>query len=227
MSHARDIPVLHVEGKDDLYTIAALLERHGVDMSEEKRPLNIRPARDRETKAEGVEQFLAIMADAIRAATNHPVGFVLDVDVKVVNRWKAVSARLVEADLAPPPKCPSDGYLGKLPDYPHSVGVWMMPDCIKDHGKLEHLLKTLVPSTDRIWPHAVKSTDEAKESFAATFSAGDRLKAVTHCWLAWQKDPGVPFGTAISAEFFGHDSQEALAFVKWLKRLYGLTELSC
>ena len=93
MTISRDIPTLHVEGRDDLYTIAALLERHDIDMSEANRPIRIVIAKDDETGAEGVGPLLASMADAIRNATDRPIGFVLDVDVEVADRWNAVCSR--------------------------------------------------------------------------------------------------------------------------------------
>ena len=224
MSHSRAIPTLHVEGRDDLYTIAELLRRHGVDMSEPKRPFTILPAKDPATSVEGVGPLLANMADAIRNATDRPVGFVLDVDVKTGDRWSAVSAKLKAAGVVPPGTCPPNGYFGQVPGYPHRVGVWMMPDCVKDHGKLEHLLETLMPANDPVWPLAETSTDQAKK-LGAGFRDVDRQKAVVHCWLAWQKDPGVPFGTAINAKFLGCDSPEARAFVRWLRDLYNLQGL--
>lgn len=219
-----DLPTLHVEGKDDLYTIAELLRRHGIDMSEANRPLQINIARDPTTNAEGVTPLLASMSDAIRNATDRPIGFVLDADVDLADRWSAVCGQLRLSGLTPPSTCPVDGYFGQVPNYPHQAGVWLMPDCISDHGKLEHLLKTLVPAGDPLWPHADSSTNQAK-ALGALFSDSARDKAQLHCWLAWQSEPGVPYGTAINAQFFGHDSPEARSFVRWLRTLFSLPGL--
>jgi hypothetical protein len=46
------------------------------------------------------------------------------------------------------------------------------------------------------------------------------IKARIHTWLAWQENPGLPFGTAITARYFGADSQEALKFVNWFNLLF-------
>jgi hypothetical protein len=210
-------PSLYVEGKDDLATIAALLLRHGVDISEANRPLQMHVAGDLTSGAEGVKWLLANMPDAIRSADDHPVGFVLDIDVRLEDRWSAVCGRLREAGLAPPSVCPDDGYIDRLPNYPYPAGVWLMPDCARHHGKLEHLLQTLVPENDLFWPHAGQSTARASE-LGARFR--DPIKAHVHCWLAWQEEPGRPFGTAIKAKFLGHDSPEALAFLRWLSGLF-------
>jgi hypothetical protein len=219
------IPRLHVEGKDDLYVIASLLERHGVRMDEVSRPLKIQHHDDDDPKRSGDTVVLEVMAETIKNATDRPVGFVIDIDLKTSDRWASVSAALKAAGLSPPKNCPADGYVAQVPGYPHQVGVWLMPDCISDHCKLEHLLTTLVRSDDPLWPHAETATLEAKKK-GAEFTNGAMIKAVVHCWLAWRKDPGVPFGTAIKAKFFGHDSNEAKAFLRWLGKLYGIQPLT-
>jgi hypothetical protein len=45
-------------------------------------------------------------------------------------------------------------------------------------------------------------------------------KARIHTWLSWQENPGLPFGTAITAAYLSHDSPEALKFVAWFKKLF-------
>jgi hypothetical protein len=209
-------PTLYVEGTDDLHSLVALVQRHGLDMSEAKRPFHV-------SSMGGDVPLLEAMGDAIRNATDRPVGFVLDIDTATTDRWSAVRTRLREAGLSPPASCPAAGYIDQLPHYPHGVGVWMMPDCIRDHGKLENLLHTLVPAGDVLWHHADTKTGEA-QGLGAAFSVTDRDKAVLHCWLAWQQVPGLPFGTAIKAAFLGHDSPEAIAFLRWLKDLFQLAE---
>lgn len=225
MNLAANRPTLHVEGRDDQFTIAELLRRHGVDMSEAMRPFEILTSDAGSPNRGGIESLLDSMTDAFRNATDRPIGFVIDVDVKIVDRWQAVSDRLRQVGLAPPSACPGSGYFGKLQHYPHHVGVWLMPDCVSDHGKLEHLLKTLVPAGDALWPHAEMAVAEARR-LGADFADRDLDKAVIHSWLAWQKEPGVPYGTAINARFFGHESVEAIAFLRWLSSLFNISQLS-
>lgn len=225
MANTRDIPTLVVEGTNDLFVISALLTLHGIKMDEGVRPIELKVAKDASTRAEGVVPLLASMGDAIRNATDRPIGFVLDVDLSCDKRWEEVCECLKSAGITPPTKCPVDGFVGQVPSYPHPCGVWMMPDCVLDHGKLEHLLKTLVPAGDPLWPLAESSTATAKTK-GAKFRDVDRVKAITHCWLAWQKEPGVPFGRAITSEYFRHDSEEAKAFLRWLKNLFTLNGLT-
>lgn len=94
-----------------------------------------------------------------------------------------------------------------------------MPDNQRDPGKLEDLLRTLVPTGDTLYEHAEHSTDEAVGR-GAQFAENDRIKATLHCWLAWQESPGLPYGTAIKAKFLNTDSPAAQKFMGWFRQLY-------
>lgn len=225
MANASPIHSLIVEGNNDLHVICALLKRHGVNMDKGTRPIELKIAKDTSTGAEGVVPLLATMSDAIRNSTDRTIGFVLDVDLSCDERWDEVCKCLRSAGITPPAKCPADGYIGQVPNYPHPCGVWMMPDCVLDHGKLEHLLKTLVRAGDPLWPLAESSTKDAKAK-GAKLRDIDLIKATTHCWLAWQEEPGVPFGRAVTSNYFSHDSVEAKAFLRWLKKLFNLNGLT-
>lgn len=95
-----------------------------------------------------------------------------------------------------------------------------MPDNQHD-GKLETFLKSLISEHDVLIEHATEATDTAKQ-LGAEFAESDHLKATIHAWLAWQEDPGVPYGTAIRAKYFRHDSPVAGVFVAWFKQLFGI-----
>ena len=94
-----------------------------------------------------------------------------------------------------------------------------MPDN-RSPGKLEDFLAVLIPPGDRCWPWAEQATLKAHEEYGASFSALDSIKARIHTWLAWQQEPGLPFGTAITAATFAHNATLATTFVKWLTQLY-------
>lgn len=141
------LPTLYVEGKDDISVISALLCRHGVDTEQGKRHLVIKDQ-------ESVENLLLTLPDAVKASTDRPVGFVMDIDIEIANRWSAVCGRLAEIGISPPPVCPDAGFLGQHPDYPHRFGIWLMPDCATDNLKMEHLCETLIAKNDPLWPFA-------------------------------------------------------------------------
>lgn len=223
------LPRLYVEGTDDLSVISALMRRHSVDTDRGTQFLEIKDLKS-------VNQIIDAMPDAIKDATEKPVGFVVDIDMKVSHRWDAVASRLRGLGLRPPAKCPDDGYFGRMPDYPHEFGIWLMPDCKTDGLKLEHFVQSLIPNDHPLWPHAKTSTAEAAkivdEANAAAgglawkrFSEADRIKAEVRSWLAWQSEPGVQLGAAINDHILGDESVEASAFLRWLKKLFDLSQL--
>lgn len=229
MSVGNPLPILYVEGKDDISVINALMCRHGIDTKRGAQYLQIKDM-------ESVELLLENMPEAIRNATDRPIGFVVDIDIELTHRWDAVRGRLQQIGIAADPKCPPDGFFDKLPDYPHGFGVWLMPDCKTDGQMLEHLIQSLMPAQDPLWPHAQSSTQAAAmliDTANATISGNSRklkrfsdtlrIKAEVRSWLAWQSEPGVQLGAAINDHILGHDSPQALAFVGWLKQLYGFT----
>ena len=227
-----NLPALYVEGVDDISTIAGLLNRRGYDTKQGQQHLYI--------KAFGsLDELLDAMQDTIKAERNAPCGFVLDIDIEIKHRWQAVADRLrFEGDpttkLVTPvdSSCPPNGYIGNVQGYPHPFGVWLMPDCASDNKKLEDLVATLIPVGDPLRSHAERSTSEAARLIDAAnaaagskqwkrFSEPDNIKAQIRCWLAWQKEPGAAFGTAINESILQHNSPEAQAFLNWLGRLYG------
>jgi hypothetical protein len=227
------LPILYVEGKDDTSVVSNLLRRHGIDTAKGDAHLRIQDKGD-------VDSVLETMAEAIKASTDRPVGFIVDIDVVVTDRWTAVKDKISLAGGDPPMDCPVEGYIGQLADYPYSFGVWLMPDCASDGGKLEHLICTLIPCNDPLWDHAQDATNTAKEKvtwvngeLAAAgspelwecFREVDTIKAQVRAWLAWQKEPGAQLGAAINDKILGCDSAGAIAFLKWLRQLYGFTQL--
>ncbi len=214
-------PNLHVEGKDDLHALIHLLERHGVSFDpEDFRDGFNKPPMLVESKG-GVEALIEGITTTIQAATNQAVGFVLDADAPVLDRWSQVHHRLTEAGVeAPVDGPPAEGFIGESAKFKARVGVWLMPDNEQD-GKLENFLRTLIKDGDPLIAHVQESTDRARV-LGATFSDFDTIKAVIHCWLSWQAEPGKPYGQALTARYFEHNSAVADRFVAWFKRLYGL-----
>ena len=120
-----------------------------------------------------------------------------------------------------------------MPDYKSQFGIWLMPDCRTSEQKLEDLVATLIPEGHPLWAMAKQQTEVAAQTFDEShwksggsgpgrFRAVDLLKAQLHCWLAWQDEPGLPFGAAVNNRILGHDSTGALNFMDWLRRLYSL-----
>lgn len=209
--------VLHVEGKDDVHAIGHLLLRHGIDCK--RVPVLIKhPGGDEDDTPGGASRLLAGMQVDVKASTGRSVGFVLDADEVPGDRWRAVCDRLEPVGLTLPNEIPAAGFVDDASDVKARVGVWLMPDNRRS-GALEGFLQDLVEIEDPLLPLADESTRHAKEQ-GARFPDSAQPKAVLHAWLAWQESPGLPYGSAIRARYFGHDSAAALAFVEWFRHVF-------
>jgi len=209
---------LHVEGPDDQHSIVHLLIRHGIDYDTKPWPAEYPELK----QTGGVDGLLEGMETAVQLGTGKVVGFVLDADSPLLDRWQAVRDRVQRVGVDAPERPPTEGFVGQSPTYCSTVGVWLMPDNQHD-GKLETFLRTLIDEHDGLIDHATAATHTAKE-LGAQFAEADRIKAVMRAWLAWQREPGQPYGTAIRAKYFRHDSAAAAAFVAWFRRLYRIPE---
>ena len=210
-------PKLYVEGKDDIHAIRNLLVRNGINLPIRKQPVgDVAPSVPELQETNGKQKLLDTIKTAVPVSSDRPVGFVLDADDRPQDRWSAVRARLREFELDPPNDIPADGYITDVERYKTRVDVWLMPDN-RQEGALEKFLMDLIDKDDDcLLPLAESSTQEAHDK-GAKFPMP---KAVLHTWLAWQKNPGLPYGAAINAQFFRHDSPATLAFVAWYKRLF-------
>jgi hypothetical protein len=198
-----------VEGQDDQHTIIHLTARHGWNWD---KPAPHFPYID---DAKG--DTLALEALPVALLSCQRVGVVLDADIAPGNRWQSIGDRLSDAGFPLPDQPDPEGTVVLRADGKR-LGVWLMPDN-QSPGKLEDFLAQLVPPGDPCWGCAEESTRCAKE-LGAGFTEPDFIKARIHTWLAWQEEPGLPFGTAIRAATFAHDTAAARKFVAWMERLF-------
>lgn len=209
-------PDLHVEGEDDLHAIAHLLIQHGIDYDTKRSELpQIRIAGSVQKLLDGVQT-------AVILSNKRAVGFVLDADSPLLERWREVRERLATVQVETPETPLANGFIGSSEAHLARVGVWLMPDNQQD-GKLETFLQTLVAERDRLLDHSKEATCRAKQ-LGARFTEADQDKAVIRAWLAWQEEPGMPYGRAIRRRYFRHKSPAANAFVAWFRSLYGIQD---
>ncbi|MDE2827250.1 MAG: hypothetical protein OXL40_08075 [Bacteroidota bacterium] len=204
-----DRHLLHVEGPNDEHAIYHVLIRHGFDHQD------VPSFGKNEGGKQGVLDAIPI---AVRTSTGKSVGFVMDANDSPQDTWKAVTARLRKVGVQTPNEIPEEGFAGESNKYRVRVGVWLMPDNRKT-GALEDFLRDLVEEGDPLFTHAKDSALAAKKH-GAGYSDGDYWKAVLHTWLAWQEDPGYPYGKAIKARYFGVDSAAAKRFVRWFQHVF-------
>ena len=198
---------LLVEGDHDMYVVKGLLERHGLQ----------EPFIDGK---KGIDDLLRVQLPLrIKNPVYTKIGVILDADTDVEKRWDEVKKSVgVTFDIGSQPE---PGGLILLNSKNQKLGIWLMPDNSLA-GALEGFVRKLVPSQDPTWGHAETSVATA-QGLGARFDEKDRLKATLHTWLAWRKEPGVPYGRAISSKYLEHDTPEALQFIGWFCRLYDIT----
>ena len=151
------------------------------------------------------------------------VGVVIDADANPDSRWRSIRNILTGAGYRDIPVMPNpNGTIIEPPVEPPlpRVGVWIMPDNQKP-GTLENFLQFLVPQTDALIGHATTVVDTVP---VQRFRDQDRPKAVIHTWLAWQEEPGRPYGTAITARFLDPDVPQVDVLASWLERLFNQPE---
>ena len=207
-------PKLRVEDNDHLHCIIHILTRHGIDYDIKPQPVKF-PLLE---KAGNIEELLKIIPTEIRVAGGLTTGFVADSNADPARRWEQIRDRLRSVGADAPDTIASDGYIGWSEKYRTQTGVWMMPDN-NSPGAIEEFLEQLISDDDPLIEHARESVEKAIQ-IGAEFAGSNKSKAVLHTWLAFQKRPGMPYGVAMKAKYFEHNSDLANSFVDWFKRLY-------
>jgi hypothetical protein len=54
------------------------------------------------------------------------------------------------------------------------------------------------------------------------FSEAKTPKALLYSWLAWQAEPGKPFGLAVKMGYLNKQAQAADVFVRWFQQVFRL-----
>ena len=174
----------------------------------------------------GVEDLLNSIPTRLRFAKEDDIiGVIIDADTDLASRWQALRAQFIKAGYQDVPSEPNPS--GTVVEPPNGLllpkaGVWIMPDN-RTNGKLEDFLQFLVPQPNELFEHAIASVDRLPYRL---FNQPDELKAILHTWLAWQSEPGRPYGTAITARFLDPSVPEVDVLVSWLERLFILPEAS-
>lgn len=101
------------------------------------------------------------------------------------------------------------------------VGIWVMPDN-KNEGYLEHFMESMIPENDETWQFAQAKVSELEAQNFCNFTKPRIQKALLHTYLAWQKTPGLPMGTAVSAGYFSVENPLVENFADWFKSTFTL-----
>ena len=201
---------LFVEGEDDRHAIEHLLLKRRMRKEAEWFPA-LKPVGS-------VEELLATVEDAVMAGTGDIVGFVPDANGSPADRWHDVARELAKTGMKPPNTAPGEGYIDFCDLYRTRVGVWVMPDN-KRPGAIEEFLLALIDPADPLLDHSERAAAEAL-ALGAAFPESTRKKAELRAWLAWQENPGFPYGRALARDYFDSDRSAADPFVDWFTRLF-------
>jgi hypothetical protein len=197
--------VLLVEGQDDKHVVSNLLFAHGLDSAFE--------VKDKD----GLPNLLLTLPTELRASDLKCLGVIVDADSPIASRWERIRAVLIRAGYPFVPIEPQgEGTILTAPGKPR-VGVWMMPNNRLD-GMLEDFAGLLVPADDTLLPRAHAAVGQIPAA-ERRFAQAHEMKAVIHTWLAWQQEPGVRMGAAVTRKFLHSHSPVATVFVRWLQRL--------
>ena len=205
-----DKKTLLVEGTDDEHVLKNICGNRDI------------PHLDEVESQDGVENLIESLGVRLTLSEEGDVvGIVIDADTEISDRWKSIRNRIISVGYQNVPDQPDPD--GTILDPPVGTllprfGVWIMPNN-QTSGILEDFLRFLVPQPNILFDHAKASVAAIPEG-ERRFKQLDERKAVIHTWLAWQKDPGLPFGKAIKARFLDPSVPEVDVLVAWLKRLF-------
>ena len=208
MAHRR---ILLVEGSDDEHVVKHICGGHDIPELDEIKPLG------------SDNRLLDSIPVQIKASEDGDiVGVIIDADTNMQGRWDSIRDRIDQFGYEGAPDRP--GLEGTILNPPARtlfprLGIWIMPDN-RTNGILEDFLHFLIPQPNSLLDHVVQSVSNIPEEELRFRKPEDEPKAVIHTWLAWQQEPGKPFGTAITARFLDANVPEAHVLVSWLKRLF-------
>jgi hypothetical protein len=201
--------ILLVEGTDDEHVVKHLCTHHALPRIEEIANLG------------GIEKLIESFPIRLKESDVEVVGVLVDADANIQTRWDSLRHHLLAAGYSDVPPMPvaQGAIVFPPPDtlLPR-VGVWLMPNN-QANGILEDFLRFLVPRPNPVLEHAQQSINTIPNGHRL-FTDNDVPKALIHTWLAWQQEPGRPFGTAITARYLDAGVPEAAVFVNWLRQLF-------
>jgi len=208
--------ILLVEGSDDKYAIASLLDKYKLTNSLNKATGKYAPVDIKDCG--GFPGIYEVLKGSIKNPVT--IGVIVDADNEFAKRWTELRNLSIKEFPDIVDEFPKDGLIvGNK--YGGRFGIWIMPNNALE-GNLETFAKTMIPEGNKNWLllHAKNSTKAAREE-GAGYKDKDIEKAEICTWLAWQEEPAQSIGTAIIKSFLKpENSPYADNFVKWFKDLF-------
>ena len=212
---------LLVEGSDDQHVVWQLCVQHALPESFEV----VTPGDNAEMG--GISEVLRDIPIRLRQETIRTLGIMVDANGDPRARWSSIRGMLPEPiQGATPPAPVAGGWTSETLGYLGSatrVGIWLMPNDLEQGGALEDFALQLIPADDQLLAKARATLSEVEGLSGVEeqrYTITHRSKALIHTWLAWQRNPGLPMGTAMRAGYLRHDAPLAFTFIAWLQRLF-------
>lgn len=198
--------ILLVEGKNDCHVVLALLQYYNVNETFGIYSCN---------NDDGILKRL----NALISKPDPPetIGVIIDADnPDLMGRWQQVKNKISNYNYDIPESPKLDGTIIEKEGSPR-LGFWLMPNN-NDPGMLEDFL---IEMADK---DALSSAEDcievSKKNGVTTFKNVHYSKALIHTYLAWQDEPGMPLGLAITAHALKPETKIAKRFVAWLNLLF-------
>lgn len=205
--------ILIVEGPDDVYVINAILKREKLA---ESLSMDIIPAHS-------VEQAVRDFRFRIEKTSNtvKRIAIIIDADEKYASRWDSVRLYLLSTKAYKVPRILPAGGLVLEPTvegFPR-VGAWIMPDNHLD-GRLEDFMMLMADENDLLLQKAESVLCELEQEQLNLYKKCHHSKAKVHTWLAWQEEPGIQMGAAVTRHYFQTNKEVCKLFLNWLKEMF-------
>jgi len=197
---------LLVEGKSELHVFLALCMKYKVPQT-----FDIK-------SADCITNLLMQVSPVLKRSDLETLGIVIDADYENNGKWGSLSAKLKSHGYVIPDQLPQQGLIITQEGLP-KLSVWIMPDN-QSKGMLEDFVKYLIPENDKLYPIVIDTLEKVKDQGLQLFIDNHHPKALIHTWLAWQQTPGLPMGTAITANFLNNENDCCIAFIDWLNNSF-------
>ena len=153
--------------------------------------------------AGSISKIQAVLEEELDTPDVQYIGIIVDADKKgAMARLKSLLdfiQKKVGVSL-PSAKLTENGFGYQFMDDLY-IGIWVMPDN-KNEGYLEHFIGSMIDDDDKTWQFVQEKVKELAAQNFCKFTEIKKQKALVHTYLAWQKTPGLPMGTAVSAGYF-------------------------
>lgn len=211
--------MLLVEGNDDKHVIFALCEHYQIPETFE-----VKVPKDAGAIEDGDSQVLQTLQTNLEEISSDIdiIGVVLDTDADLMRRWNQISRILQKAKepyQIPSQPDPLGTIIASAGDKTPRLGFWLMPNN-QLTGKLEDFVGYLIPTDDNLAPAVEHSLQHIEQNQWQKYAEKERIKATIHTWLAWQEEPGIPMGRAITRKFLTPNTPTSGQFANWLTNLF-------